>query len=68
MAVIGSYLRLLVWTRSRGVSEYCRMPDEFDPLSFSVEHNRPQFHPGRCDIGGMLCGSACHMDNHRRIS
>lgn len=39
-------LRQLVWSRAAGVCEYCRMPQEWDPLPFAVEHIRPQYHHG----------------------
>lgn len=39
-------LRRLVWDRGGAVCEYCRMPQEFDPLPFCVDHVIAQQHHG----------------------
>lgn len=39
-------LRHLVWRRAASQCEYCGMPQEFDPLSFEVEHIIPVKHHG----------------------
>ena len=39
-------LRRLVWERASSVCEYCRMPQEFDPLPFCVDHVIAQQHHG----------------------
>lgn len=40
------WLRDLVWARAGSRCEYCRMPQEFDPLPFEVDHIIPQKHRG----------------------
>jgi hypothetical protein len=40
-------LRASVWARAAGICEYCRLPDEYDPLPFCIDHIRPQYHHGR---------------------
>ncbi len=39
-------LRALVWNRAVRLCEYCRMPDEFDPLPFCIDHIISQQHHG----------------------
>jgi hypothetical protein len=61
MAQLSSELRQLVWSRSGGVCEYCRIPDQFDPLPFAIDHIRPRFHHG-ASIAENLC-SCCFNCN-----
>jgi hypothetical protein len=46
MPPISNDLRQLVWSRSGGCCEYCRVPDLHDPLPFAIDHIRPQYHHG----------------------
>ncbi len=39
-------LRQLVWDRAAATCEYCRVPQQFDPLPFGVDHILPQYHHG----------------------
>lgn len=39
-------LRRLVWQRANGRCEYCRMRQEFDELTFQIEHIIPRKHHG----------------------
>ena len=39
-------LRRQVRQRANGRCEYCQMPEEYDPLSFEIEHIVPQKHGG----------------------
>lgn len=39
-------LREFVRNRALGLCEYCRMPDEFDPLPFCIDHIVSQQHHG----------------------
>jgi hypothetical protein len=58
---ISSELRQLVWSRAAGLCEYCRMPDEFDPLPFAVDHIRPQFHHGSTTAENLcICCFSCN--------
>jgi hypothetical protein len=58
---ISSELRQLVWSRAAGLCEYCRMPDEFDPLPFAVDHIRPQFHHGSATAENLcVCCFSCN--------
>lgn len=40
-------LRQLVWSRAAGICEYCQLPDQYDPLTFCIDHVRPQYHHGQ---------------------
>jgi hypothetical protein len=31
-------LEELIWQRARDCCEYCRMPQEFDPIPFNIDH------------------------------
>lgn len=39
-------LRQFVFERAQRICEYCRLPDEFDPLPFCVDHIIAQQHQG----------------------
>lgn len=67
MAQIGSESRRLVWTRAGGVCEYCRMPDQFDPLPFAVDHIRPQYHHGASDETN-LCVSCFSCNTFKAVN
>ena len=67
MAAISSELRQVVWTRSGGACEYCRMPDAFDPLPFAVDHIRPQFHHGP-STGENLCISCFNCNTFKAVN
>jgi hypothetical protein len=46
-------LRRFVWERSAAACEYCRMPDEFDPLPFCVDHVIAKQHHGPTAEGNL---------------
>ena len=57
-------LRRLVWQRASGRCEYCRMRQEFDELTFQVEHIIPRKHNGPDEPGNLaLACFACN--NHK---
>lgn len=39
-------LRQLVLNRAAATCEYCRVPQSFDPLPFTIDHIKPQYHHG----------------------
>lgn len=39
-------LRQLIWARANNICEYCHLPEQYDPLPFSVDHIRAQYHGG----------------------
>lgn len=57
-------LRRLVWDRAQGRCEYCRMRQEFDELTFQIEHIIPKKHHGSDDATNLaLACFACN--NHK---
>jgi len=57
-------LRRLVWQRASGRCEYCRMLQEFDELTFQIEHIVPRKHHGSDDTENLaLACFACN--NHK---
>jgi hypothetical protein len=61
MAAIGSELRKLVSSRAAGHCEYCRMPEVYDPLPFTVDHIRPQYHHGPTTSDNLcVCCFSCN--------
>jgi hypothetical protein len=58
---ITSELRQLVWSRASNLCKYCRMPDEFDPLPFAIDHIRPQYHHGPTAADNLcVCCFSCN--------
>ncbi len=57
-------LRRLVWQRASSCCEYCRMRQEFDELTFQVEHIIPKKHhgPDKAENLALAC-FACN--NHK---
>ena len=39
-------LRQLIWDRANNTCEYCQLPERYDPLPFTVDHIRAQYHGG----------------------
>lgn len=64
---MNSELRLLVWARSGDSCEYCRMPDEFDPLPFGIDHIRPQYHHGSSTAEN-LCVSCFSCNTFKAVN
>lgn len=57
-------LRRLVWERANGRCEYCQMKQEFDELTFQIEHIVPKKHHGSDDADNLaLACFACN--NHK---
>lgn len=57
-------LRRLVWSRARNRCEYCRMKQEFDELTFQIEHVISRKHHGSDDADNLaLACFACN--NHK---
>ena len=44
----------LVWQRAKGCCEYCRMPQEFDPTPFEIDHIISEKHKGPT-VASNLC-------------
>jgi len=57
-------LRRLVWHRANGRCEYCRMRQEFDELTFQIEHIIPRKHHGS-DAGENLALACFACNNHK---
>jgi hypothetical protein len=59
-----SGVRQRVWERAQGRCEYCRMRQEFDALTFPIEHIVPRKHRGSDDVENLaLACFACN--NHK---
>lgn len=57
-------LRRLVWQRANGRCEYCQMRQEFDELTFQIEHVIPKKHHGSNEAENLaLACFACN--NHK---
>jgi hypothetical protein len=58
---ISSELRQLVWSRAAGTCEYCRVPSEYDPLPFTLDHIQPQYHHGPTTAENLcVCCFSCN--------
>jgi hypothetical protein len=57
-------LRRLVWQRANGRCEYCRMRQEFDELTFQIEHVVPRKHHGS-DQAENLALACFACNNHK---
>ena len=57
-------LRRLVWQRAGGHCEYCRMRQEFDELTFQIEHVIPKKHHGP-DAPENLALACFACNNHK---
>ena len=53
-----------VWQRAAGRCEYCRLPAEFFPLTFHVDHITPRQHGGVTELDNLAL--AClHCNRHK---
>ncbi|HZZ77400.1 MAG TPA: HNH endonuclease signature motif containing protein [Gemmataceae bacterium] len=59
-------LEKLVWTRARRRCEYCQMPQEYDELTFEIDHIIPQKHRGKTSAGNLAL--ACFSCNKNKLS
>src|SRR6266567_3760444 len=57
-------LRRLVWQRAGNRCEYCRMRQEFDELTFQIEHIVPKKHHGS-DATDNLALACFSCNNHK---
>ena len=57
-------LRRLVWQRGKGRCEYCRTRQEFDELTFQIEHVIPRKHHGP-DTAENLALACFACNNHK---
>lgn len=57
-------LRKFVWARAKGRCEYCRMRQEWDELTFQVEHIIPKKHHGG-DAADNLALACFACNNHK---
>lgn len=53
-----------VWQRANGRCEYCRMPQEFDPLPFQIDHIIAQQHRGQTTLENLAL-SCLACNNHK---
>ncbi|MCW5553724.1 MAG: HNH endonuclease [Verrucomicrobiae bacterium] len=59
-------LRRLVWERAGRRCEYCRMRQEFDELTFQIEHIIPRKHHGTSDAENLAL--ACFACNNHKVT
>jgi hypothetical protein len=64
---INSELRQLVSSRAGGSCEFCRMPDQFDPLPFAIDHIRPRYHHGPTTAED-LCVSCLNCNTFKAVN
>jgi hypothetical protein len=57
-------LERLVWERARHCCEYCRMPQEFDEITFEIDHIIPRKHGGPTAADNLAL--ACFFCNNRK--
>ena len=57
-------LERLVWERARRRCEYCRMPREFDEITFEIDHVTPRKHGGPTAAENLAL--ACFFRNNRK--
>jgi hypothetical protein len=57
-------LERLVWERARYCCEYCRMPQEFDEITFEIDHVIPRKHGGPTAADNLAL--ACFFCNNRK--
>ncbi|MBE0544674.1 MAG: HNH endonuclease [Verrucomicrobia bacterium] len=57
-------LRRLVWNRASGRCEYCRMRQQFDEVTFQIEHVTPRKHHG-ADHPNNLALACFACNNHK---
>jgi hypothetical protein len=57
-------LTRLVWQRANGCCEYCRMPHEFDPTPFEIDHIISEKHKGPT-LAGNLCLSCFYCNSFK---
>ncbi len=53
-----------VWERANARCEYCRMPQEYDELSFEIDHVIAEQHGGKTIASNLAL--ACFADNHHK--
>jgi hypothetical protein len=56
----------LVWERAKERCEYCQMPQEFDELTFEIDHVIAQKHRGNTTAANLAL--ACFPCNHHKSS
>jgi hypothetical protein len=57
-------LRAKVWARAENRCEYCRMPQDCDPIPFELDHIVAQKHRGKTQLNNLAV--ACfHCNNHK---
>lgn len=54
-------LEEVVWNRASAVCEYCRMPQQFDDLSFEIDHVVASSHGGKTVSGNLAL--SCYFGN-----
>jgi hypothetical protein len=57
-------LERLVWERARNCCEYCRMPQEYDEITFEIDHIIPKKHGGPTAAENLAL--ACFYCNNRK--
>jgi 5-methylcytosine-specific restriction endonuclease McrA len=61
-----SSLENLVWQRAEGKCEYCQISQEFDELTFEIDHIIAQKHRGKTKATNLAL--ACFPCNHHKLS
>src|SRR3954454_21915659 len=61
---MNSALIRLVWQRANGCCEYCRMPQEFDPTPFEIDHIISEKHQGPT-LADNLCLSCFYCNSFK---
>ena len=59
-------LEKLVWDRAGHCCEYCQMPQEFDELTFEIDHIIPQKHRGKTSFSNLAL--SCFPCNKHKLS
>jgi hypothetical protein len=57
-------LTALIWERARRRCEYCQMPQQYDTLTFEIDHVIPVKHGGRTTADNLAL--ACFYCNNRK--
>jgi hypothetical protein len=66
---MNSSLEKLIWERAHERGEYCQMPQEFDELTFEIDHIIPEKHRGKTTAGNLaLACFPCNKHKLRNLS
>lgn len=57
-------LRRAIWQRAENRCEYCQMPQDFDPVTFEIDHVIPEKMNGATELEN-LCLACFKCNNHK---